>query len=75
MKKYRDYIKSNNGFLSRILGYVLTSVIIPLFVNMVKRKLEENQRLVCYKCNGKLEVMNKDKYYCKNCKIIRMDNK
>jgi DNA-directed RNA polymerase subunit RPC12/RpoP len=30
---------------------------------------------VCYKCHGKLEIINKREYYCKNCKIIRIDNK
>ncbi len=73
MKKYRNYNKANNGFLTNILGYILTSVILPLFIKMVKRKLEENQRILCYKCKGKLEEINKNEYYCKNCKIIRMD--
>lgn len=63
-----------NGLLMRLLAYLLTTFIIPFAINMVKRKLVERQRLDCYKCHGKLEVINKGEYYCKNCKIIRMDN-
>ncbi len=63
-----------NGLLMRLLDYILTNFIIPFVINMVKRKLVERQRLDCYKCHGKLEVINKSEYYCKNCTIIRMDN-
>lgn len=63
-----------NGVLMRLLAYLLTTFIIPFAINMVKRKLVERQRLDCYNCHGKLEVINKGEYYCKNCNIIRMDN-
>jgi hypothetical protein len=74
MRKSKSHSSQSNSFLNRVLAYVLTSVIIPFVIKMIKKKLDEKQRLVCYKCHGKLEVINKLEYYCKNCKIIRMDH-
>ncbi len=74
MNNSKNYFRSINGFLMRLVAYVLTSHIIPFAVKMVKKRLVEKQRLVCYKCQGKLEVIQKGEYYCKNCKIIRMDH-
>jgi late competence protein required for DNA uptake (superfamily II DNA/RNA helicase) len=66
--------RTRNSFLMRLLAYILTSFIIPFVIKVVKRKLEEKQRLSCYKCHGKLDVIHKGEYYCKNCKIIRKDH-
>ncbi len=63
-----------NGLLMRLLAYLLTTFIIPFAINMIKKKLVERQRLDCYRCHGNLEVIRKGEYYCKNCKIIGMDN-
>jgi hypothetical protein len=75
MKKSNNNGSKINGLLNRLLAYVLTSIIVPFAIKMIKKKLDEKQRLVCYKCHGKLEMINKREYYCKNCKIIRIDNK
>ncbi len=74
MRKPKSHSSQSNGFLNRRLAYVLASIIIPFVIKLIKKKLEEKQRLVCDKCHGKLEVINKREYYCKNCKIIRMDH-
>jgi hypothetical protein len=73
MKRHRDYPKSDNGLLVRLLGYALTTFVIPLVLTIVRNKLADRQRLLCTKCNGKLEVMDADKFYCKKCKIIKLN--
>jgi hypothetical protein len=74
MGKPGNYNSFGNGLLMRLLAYLLTTFIIPFAINMVKKKLDEKRRLDCHKCHGKLEVIKKGEYYCKNCKIIRIDN-
>lgn len=74
MRKSNSHGSKSNGLLNRLLVYVLTSVIVPFAIKIIKKKLYEKQRLVCYNCHGKLEIINKREYYCKNCKIIRIDN-
>jgi late competence protein required for DNA uptake (superfamily II DNA/RNA helicase) len=73
MKRHRDYSKSDNGLLVRLLGYALTTFVIPLVLTIVRNKLADRQRLLCTKCHGKLEVMDAGKFYCKKCKIIKLD--
>jgi hypothetical protein len=74
MKRFRNYPRSgNNGILMRLLSYALTVFIIPFIINLIRKKLNDQQRLLCNKCHGKLEVIDKGKFYCKNCKIIKMD--
>jgi hypothetical protein len=73
MKRHRDYPKSDNGLIVRLLGYALTTFVIPLVLTIVRNKLADRQRLLCTKCHGKLEVMDADKFYCKKCKIIKLD--
>jgi hypothetical protein len=75
MKKYRNYSRSgNNSLLMRLLVYALTTFIIPFVINMVRNKLNDQQRLLCDKCHGKLEVIDKGNFYCKSCKIIKFDS-
>ena len=60
--------------LMRLLAYPIISFVIPFIFNMIKKRLADQQRLVCTKCHGKLEVIDKEgNLYCKNCKIIKMD--
>ncbi|HET9807930.1 MAG TPA: hypothetical protein VFP49_13590 [Nitrososphaeraceae archaeon] len=75
MKKYRNYSRSgNNSLLMRLLAYASTTFIIPFVINMVRNKLNDQQRLLCDKCHGKLEVIDKGNFYCKSCKIIKFDS-
>ena len=57
--------------LVRILVYALITFIIPFVINMIKNKLSNQQRLLCNKCHGKLQIIiKKYNFYCKNSKII-----
>jgi late competence protein required for DNA uptake (superfamily II DNA/RNA helicase) len=77
MGRYRNNPRSgsnNNGLLLRLLGYALTTFVIPFILNMIRKKLSDQQRLRCNKCHGKLQVIDKEgNLYCKNCKMIKMD--
>ena len=78
MGRYRNNPRSgsnnNNGILIRLLGYALTTLVIPFILNMIRKKLSDQQRLRCNKCHGKLQVIDKEgNLYCKNCKMIKMD--
>jgi late competence protein required for DNA uptake (superfamily II DNA/RNA helicase) len=81
MGRYRNNPRSgsnnnnnNNGILIRLLGYALTAFVIPFILNMIRKKLSDQQRLRCNKCHGKLQVIDKEgNLYCKNCKMIKMD--
>ena len=79
MGRYRNNPRSdsnNNGLLMRLLGYALTTFVIPFIINMIRKKLGDQQRLLCNKCHGKLQVIDKEgNLYCKNCKMIKIDRK
>jgi len=79
MGRYRNKPRSgsnNNGILVRLLGYALTTFVIPFILNMIRKKLSDQQRLRCNKCHGKLQVIDKEgNLYCKNCKMIKIDRK
>ena len=75
MRRYRENSKSGNGLLMRLLVYGLTTFVIPFVLNMVRNMLTDKQRLLCSKCHGKLEVMEANKFYCKKCKIIKLDRR
>jgi late competence protein required for DNA uptake (superfamily II DNA/RNA helicase) len=78
MGRYRNKPRSdsnNNGLLMRLLGYALTTFVIPFIINMIRKKLGDQQRLLCNKCHGKLQVIDKEgNLYCKNCKMIKMNH-
>ena len=75
MKRYRNNPKSgNNSLLMRLLGYALTTFVIPFILTMIRKKIIDQQRLLCTKCHRKLQVIDKEgNLYCKNCKIIKTD--
>lgn len=80
MGRYRNNPRSgsnnNNGILIRLLGYALTTLVIPFILNMIRKKLSDQQRLRCNKCHGKLQVIDKEgNLYCKNCRMIKMDRR
>ena len=79
MGRYRNNRRSgsnNNGILVRLLGYALTTFVIPFILNMIRKKLSDQQRLRCNKCHGKLQIIDKEgNLYCKKCKMIKIDHK
>lgn len=74
MDKSNRYSKPQNSIIKRLFTFIILSIIIPLAIRIIKKKLIENRNLLCYKCQQKLKKINKNEYYCKNCKIIRIDN-
>jgi hypothetical protein len=59
--------------LMQLLAYVIITFVIPFIFNMIRKKLSDQQRLLCNKCNGKLEVIDREgNLYCKNCKNFRI---
>lgn len=61
--------------LMQLLAYVIITFVISFILNMIRKKLSDQQRL-CNKCHGKLEVIDKEgNLYCKNCKMIKMDRR
>ena len=63
----------NSSLLIRLLGYAFTTFIIPFIINMIRKKIDNQQHLLCDKCHGKLEETDPGKFYCKKCKIIKLD--
>ena len=60
--------------LMQLLAYDIITFVISFILNMIRKKLSDQQRLVCNKCHGKLQVIDKEgNLYCKNCKMIKMD--
>ena len=59
--------------LLRLIAYAVITFVVPFIIYLIRRKLGDQQRLICNKCHGKLEVVDKGNFYCKNCKIIKFD--
>ena len=53
----------NNGLLLRLLGYALTTFVIPFILNKIRNKLGDQHRLLCNKCHGKLQGIDKEGNY------------
>lgn len=60
--------------LTKLFLFVLILLVIPFILNLLKKKLRDQQRVLCSKCNGQLQVIDSNSFYCKNCNIIKMDN-
>ena len=59
--------------LMKLLAYAIVTFVIPFVIKMIRKKIGDQQRLSCNKCHGKLQVIDKGNFYCKNCKIIKFD--
>ena len=59
--------------LMRLLAYVIVTFVIPFVIKRIRKKVGDQQRLSCNKCHGKLQIVDKGNFYCKNCKIIKFD--
>ena len=52
--------------LMKLLAYAIITFVIPFILNMIRKKLSDQQRILCNKCHGKLEVIDKEcNLYCK----------
>ena len=64
MKRYRNNPKSgNNSLLMRLLGYALATFVIPFILTMIRKKIIDQQHLLCNKCHGKLQGIDKEGNY------------
>jgi hypothetical protein len=62
--------------LMQLLAYVIITFVFSFILNIIRKKLSDQQRLLCNKCHGKLEVIDREgNLYCKNCKMIKMDRR
>lgn len=60
--------------LTKLFLFIIILLVIPIILNLLKKKLGDRQRLLCNKCNGQLKVIDSNSFYCKNCNMIKMDN-
>jgi hypothetical protein len=62
--------------LMQLLAYIILTFVISFILNMIRKKLSDQQRLLCNKCHGKLEGIDKEgNLYCKICRMIKMDRR
>ena len=60
--------------LIKLLAYAIITFIIPFILNVIKKKLSNQQRLLCSKCHRKLDIIDQEgNFYCKNCKLIKFN--
>lgn len=76
MVRYTNFNnRAKNGIIMRLFGYALVTFIIPFAVSLIRKKLEQSQRLRCDRCHGTLAKISNDKFFCKKCKIVKMDHR
>jgi hypothetical protein len=62
------------GLFSRIILYIIIGLVIPFVLKRIRNQLIREQRFRCERCNKKMQMINRNEYYCKDCKIIRLDD-
>ena len=60
MDKSNRYSKPQNSIIKRLFTFIILSIIVPLAIRIIKKKLIENRNLLCYKCQQKLKKINKN---------------
>lgn len=66
--------KRGGGLFSRIIMYIIIGLIIPFVLKRIRNQLIREQRFRCERCNKKMQMISRNEYYCKDCKIIRLDD-
>ena len=66
--------KRGGGLVSRIIMYIIIGLIIPFVLKRIRNQLIREQRFRCGRCNKKMQMISRNEYYCKDCKIIRLDD-
>ena len=67
--------KRKGGILSRILIYIIIGLVIPFILKRIRNQLARDQFFRCEQCNRKMQMINRNEFYCKYCKIIRLDDR
>lgn len=63
------------GIISRIITYIIIGLVIPFILKRIRNQLIKEQRFRCERCSNKMQMINRNEYYCKDCKIIRLDDR
>ena len=74
MAKYGNSGRQRRGVLSRVVGYIMIGFIIPFVLKRIQHRVIKEQMSRCNRCNRKMDLIKKNEYYCKYCKIIRIDD-
>ena len=74
MAKYGNSGAPRRGVLSRFVGRVMIGFVIPFVLKRIQRRVIKEQMSRCNRCNRKMDMIKKNEYYCKYCKIIRIDD-
>ena len=74
MAKYGNSVRPRRGVLSRVVGRVMIGFVIPFVLKRIQRRVIKEQMSRCNRCNRKMDMIKKNEYYCKYCKIIRIDD-
>ena len=74
MAKYGNSDRPRRGALSRVVGRVMIGFVIPFVLKRIQRRVIKEQMSRCNRCNRKMDMIKKNEYYCKYCKIIRIDD-
>ena len=67
--------RRGGGLPSRILIYIIIGVVIPFILKRIRNQVVRDQFLRCEQCNRKMQMINRNEFYCKYCKIIRLDDR
>lgn len=74
MSKHQNSKNNKHGLLSRFVSYLVIGLIIPFIIGRIRSQLAKEQLSHCEQCKRKMEKVSKNEYYCKYCKIIRIDD-
>ena len=67
--------RRGGGLLSRIVIYIIIGLVIPFILKRIRNQVVRDQFLRCEQCNRKMQMINRNEFYCKYCKIIRLDDR
>ncbi len=75
MAKYGNSGSPRQSLLTRIIGHVMLSFIIPFVLKRIQHRIIKEQMTRCDRCKRKMETIKRNEYYCKYCKIIKIDDR
>lgn len=70
-----NHANRRGGIISRIITYIIIGLVIPFVLKRIRNQLIKEQRFRCERCSNKMQMINRNEYYCKDCKIIRLDDR
>ena len=73
MAKYGNSGRHKRSVLTRVIGYIMIGFI-RFVLKRVQHRMVKEQMSRCNRCNRKMDMIKKNEYYCKYCKIIRIDD-